>query len=109
MIVETVTGVDIDGAVIQNYFRNLVNLFFKILPMREDNEPSVVTYMESLQGELLGCKALIEAINNDSSFLSLVAILQFLIDNQDASHRRVRREVFRAISICNKLAAKYSV
>lgn len=49
MMVETTAGMPIDAEVLHNYFRNLVNHFFKILPIREQNEESLTTYMQSLQ------------------------------------------------------------
>lgn len=76
--------------------------------MFESKEESLPTYLESLQIELLGCKELIVAINNDSYYLVLLSILQYFIDNPDASVRVVKREVFRAISICNRLKACYA-
>ena len=98
----------VDAEVLHNYFRNLVNHFFKILPIREQNEESLTTYMQSLQAELLGCKGLVSAIQNDASYLTLLSILQYLIDNPECTVREVKREVFRAISICNKLKAQYA-
>ena len=109
MMVETTAGVPISAEVLNNYFRTLVNHFFKILPIREQNEDSLITYMQSLQAELLGCKGLVSAIQNDASYLTLLSILQYLIDNEECSVREVKREVFRAISICNKLRAQYAV
>lgn len=108
MMVETTDGMPIDAEVLHNYFRNLVNHFFKILPIREQNEESLTTYMQSLQAELLGCKGLVSAIQNDASYLTLLSILQYLIDNPECTVREVKREVFRAISICNKLKAQYA-
>ncbi len=108
MMVETTAGMPIDAEVLHNYFRNLVNHFFKILPIREQNEESLTTYMQSLQAELLGCKGLVSAIQNDASYLTLLSILQYLIDNPECTVREVKREVFRAISICNKLKAQYA-
>lgn len=108
MMVETTAGMPIDAEVLHNYFRNLVNHFFKILPIREQNEESLTTYMQSLQAELLGCKGLVSAIQNDASYLTLLSILQYLIDNPECTVRDVKREVFRAISICNKLKAQYA-
>lgn len=98
-----------DAAVLENYFRSLINLFFKILPLKESKERSLETYMRSLQSELLGCKALVVAIRKDSLFLSLISILQYLIDHPESEVVFVRREVFRAISICNKLIERYAV
>ena len=108
MMVETTAGMPIDAEVLHNYFRNLVNHFFKILPIREQNEESLTTYMQSLQAELLGCKGLVSAIQNDASYLTLLSILQYLIDNPECTVREVKREVFRAISICNKLKSQYA-
>ena len=108
MSIETSVGVDMDTELLSNYLKNLVNRFFKILPIREQNEESLTTYMQSLQAELLGCKGLVSAIQNDASYLTLLSILQYLIDNPECTVREVKREVFRAISICNKLKAQYA-
>lgn len=107
-MIETTTGNTISDTLLQNYFKSLVNRFFKILPIREDNEQSLTTYICSLQLELLGCKELICSLNDDPSFLSLLSILQYLIDNPECSVGVVKREVFKAISICNKLKAQYA-
>lgn len=107
MMFDTTTGIPVSKDLLCNYFKNLVNLFFKILPIRENNEDSLVVYMESLQTELLGCKELIIALKNDSNYLTLLSILQYLIDNPECEVHKVKREVFRAISICNKLKSKY--
>ena len=108
-MIQTTAGVPMSAAVLDNYLRSLINLFFKILPLKESGERSLETYMKSLQAELLGCNALVEAIHDDSMFLSLASILQYLIDNPDCDVVFVRREVFRAISICHKLREKYAV
>ena len=106
MNMETITGDTISSEVVQNYFKSLVNRFFKIIPIKEENCNSLTTYMKSLQKELIGCKNLINFLNNDALFLSLISILQFFIDNPDCEVGEIRREVFHAISICNKLKAK---
>ena len=109
MMIKTTAGVPMDAMILKNYFRTLINLFFKILPIWESGESSLETYMKSLQAELLGCKELIEAIHSDPLFLSLISILQYLIDTPSIEVSVVKREVFRAISICNKLKARYAV
>lgn len=105
--VMTSVGETITSNLLRNYFRNLVNQFFKILPMRENEEDSLCTYMKSLQVELLGCKELIPDIRENSLYLTLLAILQYLIDTPECSVAEVKREVFRAISVCNKLKSTY--
>lgn len=90
-----------------NYFKNLVNSFFKILPIKEEKPETLSVYMKSLQRELIGCKHLVTGMDEEPAFLSLLAILQYLIDYPECEQHEVRREVFRAISLCNKLKATY--
>ena len=108
MTVETAVGCEIDAKFLHSYFKNLINCFFKVLPMKEKGEESLPTYMRSLQIELLGCGEFIKAIKNDSLYLTLLSILQYLIDTPDCSVYEVKREVFRAISVCNKLKSRYA-
>lgn len=107
-MIDTIIGVPISEELLHNYFRSLVNCFFKILPIRESGEDSLPVYMQSLQAELIGCKELIHVLNDDAGFLALISILQYLIDHPECSVREVKREVFKAISICNKLKAQYT-
>lgn len=107
MMVRTRVGVPMDAVILSNYLSALINNFFKILPIKESGETSLDTYMQSLQAELLGCKELVEAIHYDALFLTLLSILQYLIDHPECEVAVVKREVFHAISICNKLKNKY--
>ena len=91
-----------------NYFQYLVDHFFKILPMMEQNESSVYTYMDSLQFELIGFKNLFSDARYCANIVTLLSILQGLIDDKECSISVVKREVFHAISICNKLIKLYS-
>ena len=107
MSVQTTSGVPISSELMSNYLSSLVNRLFKILPIREQGDDSLTIYISSLQMELLGSKELIKAFQNDAIFLTLLSILQYLIDNPDCSVKTVRREVFHSISLCNKLKATY--
>lgn len=93
---------------VRNYFRSLVNCYYKILPLRESGEETVGVYLESLKSEMLGCRGLLEYIQDDPSYMTLLSILQYFIDHPDCNIAEVRREVFRAIRICNKIAEKYA-
>lgn len=108
MSVTTNTGAELPNVLFKNYFRNLVNRFFKILPMRENEEESLDVYMKSLQIELLGCESFIPGLQKNSMYLSLLSILQYLIDTPDCTVDDTKREVFSAISMCYKLKALYS-
>ena len=92
------------------YLSRLIGQFFKILPLFEDGEPSIKEHMLSLQTEMIGCRELICSLKCDACYLSLISILQFFIDNTDVLREdlpTVKREVFKAISICNTLRERY--
>lgn len=102
-MINTRIGKPLSDKLITNYFNTLVNRIFKILPMRENEERTLAVYIDSLQSELIGCKGLIISFKDNSDFLSLLSILQYLIDNPNCHVSKVKREVFNAISICGKL------
>lgn len=108
MTLDTCAGKRVDARLVRNYFLALVDGFFKILPMKEAEEATLTVYMRSLQISMLGFKELINAIRYDAEYLSLLTILQFLIDNPSCEPQEVKREIFKAISTCKKLAKRYS-
>ena len=108
MMMNTVSSIELPNAAIGKYFAMLVNMFFKILPLKENGERSLYSYIQSLQIELLGCKALICSDKTEPAFLSLIFILQYFLDNPDCDIPVVKREVFKAISICKKLQERYA-
>lgn len=98
--------IELPNEMVSKYLSSLIGQFYKILPIKESGEPSLGKYMDSLQREMIGCKDLIVALNNDELYLSLLAILQYLIEN-DCDTGIVKTEVFKAINICKKLQKKY--
>lgn len=105
---DTSIGAKVSDKLMSNYFTSLINSFFKILPIRESGEESLPVYIRSLQVQILGCERLIVELNDDPHFITLVSILEYLKDNPDCDVKEVKRQVFRAIDICNKLSNKYS-
>lgn len=106
MTVETRLGTNLDGKIIAAYFDTLVNKFFKILPIREQNCDTLGVYIESLRAELVGGKSLIHSLGEDASYLTLLFILEYLT-NEQPDVPVVKREVFKAIGICNKIRDSY--
>ena len=107
MKLSTKHGIDIDSRLLSNYLTNLVNLIYKILPLRESGEDSLVPYMESLEIEMLGCSELIEAIHQDRAYLTIISIVEYLSTHSDFPVKVFKREVFKAINLCNKLKERY--
>lgn len=103
-------GVEITERMAGNYLDALVDRFYKILPMTESGEETLKQYLESLLREMLGAHELVEFLQDDDRFLTLLATLQYFIDNDadnDAAVAIVRTDVFRSIGILKKLKKKY--
>jgi hypothetical protein len=92
------------SALLVTYLDRLVSQFFKILPMREQADPSLPSFMRSLQREMLGCQVLVSAAHHDARYTTLLAILQYMID-AECTVAETKTEVFKAIDICKKAAA----
>ena len=107
-MIKTVNGDELKSCLFENYFNALVNNFFKILPMKENKEKTLSVYVRSFQSEMLGLRSYVPSLDESPLFLSLLAILQFFADEPDAPVADVKREVFKAIRICNRLAQAYS-
>lgn len=99
----------VSNKMLHNYFGALVGRFFKILPLRESMSDTLGTYIESLQMELLGFHALMVGAEFDQRLLSLISFLQYMIDNPDCDIPTVKREVFRAIRLCNDMDSEYGL
>ena len=106
--IQTVLGEELGAALVGHYFDSLVDRFFKILPLKEDAEPTLDIYIRSLQRELIGCKGLIPLFAENANYLSLLSILQSFVDEPNVDVDIVRREVFRAIRICKMLKQDYT-
>lgn len=109
MTIETSAGASLSAGLMRNYFRNLVNQIYKILPMRENETVSLGKYIWRLEAELVGGQSLIESVRSDAYYGSLVNILQYLSDHaHECSVEQVKQLVFEGISICEKLQTRYA-
>ena len=50
MMIQTTVGVPMDAMVLNNYFRTLINLFFKILPIKEKRRKFIGYLYEKSSG-----------------------------------------------------------
>ncbi len=97
---------DIPEVTVKNYFKSLVGKTYKILPMKEENSKTLKSYIESYCVELLGVKLLIEVLQNEPQFLSLLSILTYLA-NGEYNNSVCKREVFKCIRIINSISESY--
>lgn len=102
----TQEGYNIPDKMVDLYLDRLPGQFFKILPMKEDEEPTLQEYVDSLRVEMVGLDWLMYALSCDPDYLRLLAILTFL-SNEDCAVKAVKREVFKAIGICKRMKSKF--
>lgn len=89
------------------YIQSLIGRFYKILPLCEDQSPTLDKYMNSLLRELLGCEQLAESLQADDRYVSLLSILRSMIEDH-SSQVIIKSDVFRAINILTQLKQKYA-
>lgn len=85
-----------------NYFDFLISKVFKCLPMKENNEITLSTYMESLLRELIGNKELIIELKGSPIFLSLLGKIEYLIQNE-VDMKTYKKDIFDCITLIEKL------
>lgn len=91
----------IDDAMLPIYLESLVNKVFKILPMREENSPTLKDYITSLLYELTGMSSVFYNFQASNEYLTLVFDIESLayIDNM----QHFRSKVFESISLVKKM------
>lgn len=101
-MITTRYGVLPDEALI-NYLNFLVGKFFKILPLKEQREETLLSYLESLQREMIGNKSLIPLLKTHPDFITLLNTLEYFITHKNVEHAVYKKEVFKCISIIKRL------
>lgn len=90
------------------YLDTLINSVFKILPLYEEENVGIETYVESLLFELYGLDKVIK-IENSYEYISLLSTLESIkknITNLDSEKKVIKREVFKCISIIKNVIGK---
>lgn len=101
-------GTEISRKMKKSRIDELINQFYKILPMKESQADTLSQYVSSLLREMLGMQELMLEWKEDGRYLSLCGILQSFVNNPDMDVLTVRSDVFKAISIIKNLQKKYS-
>lgn len=90
------------------YFNTVVNSVFKILPLYEEQNIGINTYIESLLFELEGLQDVV-AIEHTYEYYSLLfnlASVKKEIAKSDSKKAIVKREVFKCINIIKNMVGK---
>ena len=94
----------ISDELIDLYLDNLVGRVYKILPMKEEENYTLNTYISSLLHELTGFYFASEKGLQDEYMLRVLLTLENLIDEQHTTSQDVyKREVFKCINLIKKV------
>lgn len=80
------------------YLKALINKVYKILPMYEEENKNLRSYLKSLEREMSGCYQIYQSACDDASFLSVIGIVRYL-HTDEYNQRTCKQEVFKAIRI----------
>lgn len=92
---------------VKNYLRDLVNLFYKILPMWENGTSTLPTYIAELLSELESFDAMFRYCDFDPNFMKLILTLKSFLTEPDMDLLIVRRRVFNAIGTTKAIYKRY--
>lgn len=91
-----------------NYYEFLINKVFKTLPMKEECNPDLGKYLESLKREIIGNMTLVNNLKFDGYFIALLNKIQFLI-SENYDNTVCRKTVFECIDLVKKLQSEYKL
>jgi hypothetical protein len=83
------------------YVNGMVAKIYKMMPMKEQGIKSLSKYIEATLRELVGQKELIDKLKSNEEFLSILGILEGLLNQEDFS--KFRSDVFKIITLIEKL------
>ncbi len=98
--------VDTNSKLFVVYKKSLVDRTYKILPLYEESNEGLFANIQSLVYELHGLLNVIESLNENANFLSLIATLESLSDDSLFFYLDkdiVKREVFKCIDLIKKM------
>ena len=91
----------------ENFLHRLVGRFFKIMPLKESNSPTLNLYLQSFKIDLMGCNSVMKATGYNDLFLQLIDVLQFFLEH-DFDNDTCHREVMKCIGIVKLLYEDYA-
>jgi hypothetical protein len=90
------------------YLNSVINSVFKILPLYEEGNVGLETYIESLLFELHGLDKVV-AIEHSYEYVSLLSTLESVkseVVKEESKKTVVKREVFKCINVIKNMVAK---
>ena len=97
---------DIPNNNLSQYFEYLIGKTFKILPLYEEDSPTLLSYLKSYQRELIGNSFLLDELVNEPKFITLLSTIEYLA-NEKYNHDICKSEVLKCTNIIQDIKNKY--
>lgn len=83
------------------YCKKKIGKIYKLLPLKEEHNPTLYSYINSLLVELYGSRKIIPRFASDPEFIMMICSIAGLESTDDLSV--FRSKVFECIEVCKKL------
>lgn len=84
------------------FLNSLTNKIFKIIPLKQEKNPYLNDYIDSLLREINGASLNIVSLNNNQYFISVMNTLKYLSVNE-CDFSICRKEVFKSLNNLDKV------
>jgi hypothetical protein len=98
--------IEIKSPIFSSYTVLLIDRIYKILPLFEEKNDGLFRYIQSLIYELNGMFYVVNSLQLNAEYLSLLATLESISDDSmffENSKEPIKREVFRCIDIVKRI------
>lgn len=101
------TSIPMKSKTFRNYSHSLIDRVYKILPLFEEKNEGLFSYIQSLILELHGLYWTVDSIQGNGDYLILLATLESVSDYalfcDKKDHSVVKREVFKCLEVIRKI------
>lgn len=97
---------NMDNSLVDQYLERLKSRIFKILPLIEEKNDGIYSYVDSLIFELNGLQYVVKGLNDSANYITILSTLESISDElvmKEKDFKFLRSEILRLVSIVNKL------
>ena len=97
---------EMDDSLVDQYLERLKSRVFKILPLIEEKNEGIYSYVDSLIFELYGLQYVVKGMPNSSNYITILSTLESISDElimKEKDFKFLRSEILRLVGIVNKL------
>lgn len=87
---------NMNDEILITYLQSTIGKLFKIMPLNEEYNSTIKTYIESLKIELIGALSNFPRLKLDGNFIGITNTLEYLIQN-DFDKKTCKREISKCI------------